>query len=107
LFTVPLHNFQESCHDTVRRIPVTTDALCKLQLCLFECGFFIDYGPAIIEHVLLKSGFNAGCKLGKGFDMKKDTPKLLAALDEADHLLDLALQREPKVSQEGPYPYSM
>ncbi|XP_023716969.1 nuclear export mediator factor NEMF homolog isoform X3 [Cryptotermes secundus] len=55
-----------------------------------------DYGPAIIEHVLLKAGFSTGCKLGKGFDLEKDMSKLLAALNEADHLLDLALQREPK-----------
>jgi hypothetical protein len=76
-------------------------------LCTFEHGFFVDYGPAIIEHVLLKAGFSAGCKLGKGFDLEKDMPKLLAALSEADHLLDLALQQEPKVSQEEPYAYSI
>jgi hypothetical protein len=76
-------------------------------LCPFKHGFFVDYGPAIIEHVLLKAGFSAGCKLGKGFDLEKDMPKLLVALNEADCLLDLASQREPKVSQEGPYAYSM
>jgi hypothetical protein len=52
--------------------------------------------------VLLKSGFTAGCKLGKGFDLDKDMPKLMAALNEADCLLDLAVQREPKVSQDVP-----
>lgn len=56
----------------------------------------LDYGPAIIEHVLLKVGFNAGCKLGKGFGLEKDMPKLLAALNEADRLLDLASQQERK-----------
>jgi len=64
--------------------------------------FFVDYGPAIIEHVLLKSGFTTGCKLGKGFDLEKDMPKLMAALSEADHLLDLVAHQEPKVSQEVP-----
>ncbi|XP_021920344.1 nuclear export mediator factor NEMF homolog isoform X2 [Zootermopsis nevadensis] len=56
----------------------------------------LDYGPAVIEHALLKAGFNAGCKLGKGFDLDKDAPKLFAALTEADHLLDQALQQESK-----------
>lgn len=65
-----------------------------------ECDFFADYGPAVIEHTLLKAGFNAGCKLGKGFDLDKDAPKLFAALTEADHLLDQALQQESKVRQE-------
>lgn len=56
----------------------------------------VDYGPAIIEHVLLKSGFTAVSKLGKGFDLDKDMPKLMAALSEADGLLDLAVHQEPK-----------
>jgi hypothetical protein len=70
-------------------------------------GFFVDYGPAIIEHVLIKAGYNAGCKLGKGFDLEKDMSKLLVALNEADYLLDLALEREPKVSQDGSCAYNM
>jgi len=52
--------------------------------------------------VLLKSGFTTGCKLGKGFDLEKDMPKLVAALSEADHLLDLVAHQEPKVSQDVP-----
>jgi predicted ribosome quality control (RQC) complex YloA/Tae2 family protein len=56
----------------------------------------VDYGPAIVEHALLKSGFTTGCKLGKGFDLEKDMPKLMAALSEADHLLDLVAHQEPK-----------
>lgn len=53
--------------------------------------------------MLLKSGFTAGCKLGKGFDLEKDIPRLMAALSEADNLLDLAVHQEPKVSQDVPY----
>lgn len=105
LFFFHYSGSQQSYHNTIRHIPVTIVALCKLKLCAFERGFFVDYGPAIIEHVLLKAGFNASCKLGKGFDLEKDMPKLLTALNEADCLLDLALQWEPKVSQEGPYAY--
>lgn len=52
--------------------------------------------------MLLKSGFTVGCKLGKGFDLDKDLPKLMTALSEADRLLDLAVHQEPKVSQEVP-----
>jgi hypothetical protein len=72
---------------------------CLKTLIIPECGFFVDYGPAIIEHVLLKAGFSAGCKLGKGFDLDKDIPGLFAALREADHLLDQASQQESKVSK--------
>jgi hypothetical protein len=76
-------------------------------LCPYEHGFFVDYGPAIIEHVLIKAGFSAGCKVGKGFDLEKDMSRLLAALNEADHLLDLAVEREPKVSEDGSFAYSV
>jgi hypothetical protein len=68
-------------------------------LCIPECDLFVDYGAAIIDHVLLKAGFNSGCKLGKGFVLDRDIPALCAALNEADCLLDQALQREPKVSE--------
>jgi hypothetical protein len=72
--------------------------LSKNHIVYLQHCFFADYGPAIIEHVLLQAGFTAGCKLGKGFDSDKDMPKLLAALSEADHLLDQALHQETKVS---------
>jgi hypothetical protein len=57
--------------------------------------------------VLTVAGLKARSKLGKGFDLEKDTPELVAALKEADRLLDLASEREPKVSREGSRTYDM
>jgi hypothetical protein len=83
-------------HSTDNLIVVSS---CPLKiLCIVGCCFFVDYGPAIIEHALLKARFSAGCKLGKGFDLVKNTPELFAALSEADRLLDWASQQESKVS---------
>nr|CAD7430506.1 unnamed protein product [Timema monikensis] len=55
-----------------------------------------EYGPAIIDHVLLQAGFPSNCKLGKGFSLSEDLPKLCAALDEAEQLMIQAAQQASK-----------
>nr|CAD7568436.1 unnamed protein product [Timema californicum] len=56
----------------------------------------LEYGPAIIDHVLLQAGFPSNCKLGKGFSLSEDLPKLCAALDEAEQLMIQAAQQASK-----------
>ncbi|XP_066993709.2 ribosome quality control complex subunit NEMF homolog [Anabrus simplex] len=56
----------------------------------------LEYGPAVIEHVLLKAGFAANCKLGKGFSIDEDTTKLSSALQEAEQLIDIAMKTPSK-----------
>lgn len=57
----------------------------------------IEYGPAVIDHVLLTVGLKPGMKWGKDFDLNH-LQKLSEALQEAEKLLDNALQSPAKVS---------
>ncbi|XP_005099828.1 nuclear export mediator factor Nemf [Aplysia californica] len=47
----------------------------------------LDYGPAIIDHVLLGAGFKENVKIGQGFHPDADMSKLLTAIEEAESLL--------------------
>uniref|UniRef100_A0A2C9K1Q6 NFACT RNA-binding domain-containing protein n=1 Tax=Biomphalaria glabrata TaxID=6526 RepID=A0A2C9K1Q6_BIOGL len=47
----------------------------------------VDYGPAIIDHVLIKSGFSENVKFGKDFKLDQDFDKLMDALQEAENLM--------------------
>ncbi|XP_065332099.1 ribosome quality control complex subunit NEMF homolog [Cloeon dipterum] len=70
-----------------------------------------DYGPALIEHVLLGVDFAPNVKFGKGFSLENDLGKLYSALCEADEILSSASttpskgyiiqKRESKVQEEG------
>lgn len=55
----------------------------------------LEYGPAVLDHVLLKVGFQKNIKLGKGFDISQ-VNKIVEALQEAERLLDLALSKPSK-----------
>ncbi|XP_013398422.1 nuclear export mediator factor Nemf [Lingula anatina] len=44
------------------------------------------YGPALIEHSLTSAGLAENVKLGKGFDIGQDLPKLMVALEDAEKL---------------------
>lgn len=57
----------------------------------------LDYGPAVIDHVLLEAGFPSNCKLGKQFDIEKDIQKLHAALLKAEELICVASKTTSKV----------
>ncbi|RZC38320.1 nuclear export mediator factor NEMF -like [Asbolus verrucosus] len=50
----------------------------------------LEYGPAIIEHVLLKQGFPNSTKIGKTFSIENDIQKVVCALEEAERLFEEA-----------------
>jgi hypothetical protein len=47
----------------------------------------IDFGPALIEHVLLEFGFPSNSRIGPQFDIDRDLPKLHLALKSADDIM--------------------
>ncbi|XP_035449227.2 ribosome quality control complex subunit NEMF homolog [Spodoptera frugiperda] len=54
----------------------------------------LEFGAAIIDHVLLENGLSGTMKIGKepgkGFSMEQDLEKLVKALKQAEELLDVA-----------------
>ncbi|XP_046459806.1 nuclear export mediator factor NEMF-like isoform X2 [Daphnia pulex] len=46
-----------------------------------------NYGPALIEHVLLEFGFPPNSRIGTQFDITRDLPKLHLALKSADSIM--------------------
>lgn len=54
----------------------------------------LEFGSAIIDHVLLENGLSGTMKLskepGKGFNVEQDLEKLVTALKQAEELLDIA-----------------
>lgn len=57
----------------------------------------IEYGPALIEHALLRFGFTNASKVGKTFIITNDLPKLMEAIQEADSILESAKNQPFKV----------
>lgn len=58
---------------------------------------YLDYGPALTEHVLLEYGFPASSRIGSQFEIERDLPKLHLALKLADNILK-TIGNEPKVT---------
>ena len=60
----------------------------------------LEYGPALIEHVLLTIGFKSNCKIGKDFNVQntssEDFMKLVKAFSEAEHMMELSLKEVSK-----------
>lgn len=52
--------------------------------------FHLEYGPAIIEHVLLNQGFSNNTKIGKTFVIENDIDKIMAAIEEAEKIFTQA-----------------
>lgn len=50
----------------------------------------LEFGSAVIDHVLLKAGFTLGCKIGKDFNIATDMPKLILALEDANNIVNHA-----------------
>jgi hypothetical protein len=63
----------------------------------FFNGIFLDYGPALIEHVLLGVGFVANVKFGNDFNVDHDCGRVHKALCEADIILTEAASKPSKV----------
>ncbi|KAG5320622.1 NEMF factor, partial [Acromyrmex heyeri] len=71
----------------------------------------LEFGSAVIDHVLLKVGFNLGCKIGKDFHITEDMPRLILALEDANNIMDYAKKnvskgyiiqkKESKLTQDG------
>ncbi|KAF7397649.1 hypothetical protein HZH68_008871 [Vespula germanica] len=56
----------------------------------------LEFGAAVIDHVLLQAGFAPGCKIGKDFDIAKDMSRLTVALKNADNMLNDAKKNASK-----------
>ncbi|XP_015585729.1 nuclear export mediator factor NEMF homolog [Cephus cinctus] len=56
----------------------------------------LEFGSAVIDHVLLKSGFPLGCKINKDFNVSEDMPKLISALENANQIFNNAKQNLSK-----------
>lgn len=60
----------------------------------------LEYGPAIIDHVLLESGLTGNMKIsvepGKGFFVERDLDKLLDAVKKAEALMETARREVAK-----------
>lgn len=54
----------------------------------------LEYGPALLEHVLLKQGISNSAKLEKTFHTNRDIDKLVDAILEADMIFKTA-QKQP------------
>lgn len=48
----------------------------------------VEFGSALIDHVLLRKNFVLGCKIGKDFKVDEDTDRLLSGLEEAEKILE-------------------
>lgn len=59
-------------------------------------NLLVEFGAAVIDHVLLQAGFPLGCKIGKDFDPAKDMERLAKALQNADDMLNNAKQNVSK-----------
>ena len=59
-------------------------------------NLLLEFGASLIDHVLSKAGFHTNCKVGQGFDVEFDMPKLDAALQEAQQILDEAKKNVSK-----------
>lgn len=82
---------------------VLVSNLGKLQPFFWTCKeiifsfLFIEYGPAIVDHVLLRQGFSNSTKIGKTFNIQQDIDKLMDAVVEAENIFQLAKQNHEKV----------
>lgn len=59
-------------------------------------NLLLEFGASLIDHVLSKAGFHPNCKIGQGFDVEVDMPKLESALQEAQEILDEAKKNVSK-----------
>ncbi|CAH1998985.1 unnamed protein product [Acanthoscelides obtectus] len=57
----------------------------------------LEYGPPLIEHVLVKHGFTNATKIGKTFNIMEDIDRLMEALQEAEDILQAAKKEHSKV----------
>lgn len=56
----------------------------------------LEFGSAVIDHVLLKHGFTVSCKIGKDFNIAEHMSNLISALKCADEMMDFARKNVSK-----------
>ncbi|KAG8228129.1 hypothetical protein J437_LFUL000131, partial [Ladona fulva] len=56
----------------------------------------LEYGPAMIEHMIISAGLPPNCKLGKTFDIARDVDALYKSLLEAENLMTYAAKEVSK-----------
>uniref|UniRef100_A0A646QDP9 Nuclear export mediator factor NEMF n=1 Tax=Hemiscolopendra marginata TaxID=943146 RepID=A0A646QDP9_9MYRI len=54
----------------------------------------LEFGPALIDHVLLGSNYPVNGKMGKNFALDSEVPRLMLALEEAEHIFKEKLFNE-------------
>lgn len=59
----------------------------------------LDYGPALIEHILLKHKFTNASKIGKTFNIENDLQELFLAIQDGEAILQTARKQHSKVKQ--------
>lgn len=74
-------------------------------------NLLLEFGASLIDHVLLKAGFQHNCKIGQNFHIETDFTKLQLALEEGQRILDEAKtnvskgyiihKKESKVTPDG------
>ncbi len=47
-----------------------------------------DFGPSLVEHVLLEHGFAANSRVGKDFDIERDFQRLFEAMQTARNIMN-------------------
>lgn len=70
---------------------------CRALIRLFRRILISEYGPPLIEHVLLKQGFKNSLKITDKL-IKEDVDKILDALHEAESIFTAAKKSPSKVS---------
>ncbi|ERL92434.1 hypothetical protein D910_09748 [Dendroctonus ponderosae] len=63
----------------------------------FTWRSFLEFGPALLEHVLLKQGLVNSVKIGKTFDIHNDIDKVITAISEAESIFKTAQSQPFKV----------
>lgn len=56
----------------------------------------VVYGAALLEHCLLEEGFAGNVKIGEGFNLQQDLPRVMESLKKADNFLDETLSHKCK-----------
>ncbi|XP_043462985.1 nuclear export mediator factor NEMF homolog [Leptopilina heterotoma] len=59
-------------------------------------NLLLEFGASLIDHILLRAGFQSNCKIGQNFHIESDFEKLHVALDEGKLILENAMKTNSK-----------
>lgn len=64
---------------------------CEENECILDIlCIYLEFGPSLIEHVLMINSFKNSSVIGKDFDIETDTNKLLVAISQAEDIINKA-----------------